>query len=93
MKSSLGCYLNELGDIIANVLRSDLLPNKGPAIIVANHNSHLDIFVLLTLFPFNLVKNIKPVGAADYFLSNPVLSWFALNIMGIIPLPRHIDKK
>lgn len=75
-----------------NVRGHVYLPNKGAAIIVANHNSHLDTLALLSLFPLRLVKKIRPVAAADYFLSNRVLKWFALNVMGIIPLKRQVKK-
>ena len=64
------------------------LPRSGPAIIVANHNSHLDTFVLLSLFPKAVRENIQPVAAADYFLKNKVSAWFTLNILGIIPVER-----
>jgi len=73
-----------------NVRNHARLPQRGPAIIVANHNSHLDTMVLMTLFPFSRLKDIHPVAAADYFLRTPVLSWFALSIIGIIPLSREI---
>jgi 1-acyl-sn-glycerol-3-phosphate acyltransferase len=73
-----------------NVHNRQRLPSKGPAIIVANHNSHLDTLVLITLFPLKLLKNIRPVGAADYFLRNRFLSWFALKIIGIIPIYREV---
>ncbi|MCP5063420.1 MAG: 1-acyl-sn-glycerol-3-phosphate acyltransferase [Ignavibacteriae bacterium] len=71
-----------------NIRYRNNLPLKGPAIIVANHNSHLDTIVLMSLFPFKLLPNIRPIAAMDYFLKNKILSWFALNIINIIPFKR-----
>jgi 1-acyl-sn-glycerol-3-phosphate acyltransferase len=65
------------------------LPRVGPAIICANHNSHLDTMVLMTIFPLRLLAKLRPVAAAEYFLKNPILAWFALQIIGIIALQRH----
>ena len=64
------------------------LPVEGPAIIVANHNSHLDVLTLFTLFPLSTLVNVQPVAAADYFLRNKVIGWFALKVIGIIPVFR-----
>lgn len=64
------------------------LPVGGPAIIVANHNSHLDVLTLFTLFPLSTLVNVQPVAAADYFLKNKLIAWFALKVIGIIPVYR-----
>lgn len=64
------------------------LPVEGPAIIVANHNSHLDVLTLFTLFPLSTLVNVQPVAAADYFMRNKVIGWFALKVIGIIPVYR-----
>lgn len=69
------------------------LPKHGPAIIAANHNSHLDTMVLMGIYPISQVHRIRPVAAADYFFKNKFLKWFALNIVGIIPLERHARKR
>ncbi len=71
-----------------NVRNRDKIPLRGPAIIIANHNSHLDTVVLMTLFNLKLLPTIHPLAAADYFLSNKLMSWFAREIIGIIPIAR-----
>ncbi|HEX4636907.1 MAG TPA: lysophospholipid acyltransferase family protein [Rhizomicrobium sp.] len=72
----------------AHVRRRDLLPATGPAIIVANHNSHLDTLTILSMFRLGDLPRLRPVAAADYFLRSRLGAWFALNIIGIIPIVR-----
>lgn len=73
-----------------NIRHRERIPLKGPAIVVSNHNSHLDTLVLMTLLPRPMLRQLRPVAAKDYFLRNRVLAWFALNIMRIIPLERQL---
>jgi len=75
-----------------NVRNSKRLPINGPAIVVANHNSHLDTFVLMSLFPLRLLAKLRPVAAADYFLKNKLLAWFTLNIVNMIPIERRVGR-
>ena len=78
-----------------NIRRRSILPSTGPAILVANHNSHLDTMVLISLLPLRQLTNIRPVGSASHFLSTPLLAWFAKRILRIIAVqpgtgrPRH----
>ena len=72
-----------------NIRGKNNLPKNGPAIIAANHNSHLDSLVLMSLYPLRKLHKIRPVAAADYFLTNPFRAWFSLNIIGIIPIERQ----
>ncbi len=72
-----------------NVRGRQYLPSKGGAIIAANHNSHLDTLVLMSLYPLSEIHRIRPVAAADYFFKNRYLSWFSKNCIGIIALKRE----
>jgi 1-acyl-sn-glycerol-3-phosphate acyltransferase len=65
------------------------LPAAGPAVVVANHNSHLDTLALTTQFPLKALPAIRPVAAADYFLRGRLLAWFATRIMGVIAIRRN----
>ncbi len=68
------------------------LPLHGPAIVIANHNSHLDALMLLNLFPLSLVPSIKIAAAADYFFTNTTTRFLAEHVAGLVPIARKGGK-
>ena len=70
------------------VRHGERLPGRGPAIVAANHNSHLDILTLLSLFPLRQIPHVQPAAAADYFFRTWWRRWFARYVIGIIPVAR-----
>jgi 1-acyl-sn-glycerol-3-phosphate acyltransferase len=76
-----------------NIRRSFLLPKRGPAILVANHNSHLDTVVLMIACPRALFNDLRPVAAADYWLKGPLLTWFSNNVLRIVPIHRKKEDR
>jgi 1-acyl-sn-glycerol-3-phosphate acyltransferase len=70
------------------------LPRSGPAILVANHNSHLDTLVLMSLFPLSKLHHLRPLADEEYFLQkNRLLAWFSQRILDIIPVCRTSEKE
>lgn len=76
-----------------NVRHIKRLNAKGPHLIAANHNSHLDTMVLMSLFRLQDLPNVKVVAAKDYFCRGRLLTWFSINIIGIIPIDRKGGEK
>ncbi len=76
-----------------NIRRRRLLPKQGPAILVANHNSHLDTMLLMIACPPSLFKSLRPVAAADYFLATKFRAWFSTNVLRIIPIWRNKEDR
>jgi 1-acyl-sn-glycerol-3-phosphate acyltransferase len=62
---------------------------SGPCLVVANHNSHLDAAVLMSIFPLKRLSRVHPVAAADYFGSNWFMRTLAMLCMNGIPIQRR----
>ncbi|HEX5123407.1 MAG TPA: lysophospholipid acyltransferase family protein [Rhodanobacteraceae bacterium] len=43
---------------------------------------------MISILPLRLLPRVRPVAAADYFLKHKLLAWFALDVVGIVPLNR-----
>src|SRR5690625_4452599 len=75
-----------------NIRGKEKLPDKGPCIIIANHNSHLDTLVLMSLFRGKSFSKVRPVAAGDYFMKNKFLVFFSTKVMNIIPIERKMTR-
>ena len=75
-----------------NVVGRRRLPAEGPAVLAANHNSHLDTVVLMSLFPLSRIQRVRAAGAADYFFASPTRAWFSRNLFGTIPMDRSGER-
>jgi long-chain acyl-CoA synthetase len=60
------------------------LPAHGPFLITPNHQSYLDPFVLLSLLPFCVARQLFFVGATEYFESAPT-RWLARHV-NLVPV-------
>lgn len=76
-----------------SICHRERLVKRGPAIIAANHNSHLDTLLLFALFPVRLLPRLRPVAAADYFLQGIVLRWVSLHVIGVLAIDRTGEDK
>lgn len=63
-------------------------PEPVQRIYFANHTSHFDCLVLLSVLPHNIRKVVRPAGASDYWSANPVRFWFSQQVMHVILIER-----
>ena len=68
------------------------LPRNGSAILIANHNSHLDTMVVMSLFSLKTLEKVRPIGAEDYFCNTPLKKWLSHKLLDLIPLKRRPTK-
>lgn len=61
---------------------------EGPAIFVANHHSHLDTTLLLTLLPMPWRHELVVAAAADYFFDTRPKAMLAAWAYGAVPMER-----
>ncbi len=71
----------------------DNLPTDGAAILIANHNSHLDTLLIMSLFKTKHITKVRPVGASEYFFRNKFTSILSKKLIDIIPLSRNKRQK
>jgi 1-acyl-sn-glycerol-3-phosphate acyltransferase len=75
-----------------NIRHLERLKAQGPHFIAANHNSHLDALVLMSLFRFADIPRVRLVAARDYWCRTRLMTWFSLNIIGVVPIERKVER-
>jgi 1-acyl-sn-glycerol-3-phosphate acyltransferase len=70
----------------------DNWPPKGSAVYLPTHNSNFDTNLVEYLFPFFMVRKIRPVAARDYWASRKILDLFARHVARVIYVERGSGK-
>ena len=65
------------------------LPSHPPFVLVANHSSHLDTFVLSSILSWRWRDRIFPIAAGDTFFETPAQTCFSALAMNALPMWRR----
>jgi len=68
--------------------RDRLADHEGPLIFAANHHSHIDMPLMLTLIPEPWRHHLFVAAAADYFFTNRVTATLSALAIGAVPIER-----
>ncbi|KAB8308457.1 MULTISPECIES: lysophospholipid acyltransferase family protein [Rahnella] len=69
------------------------LPEKQARIYYANHSSHLDGMVIWASLPGHLRPQVRPVAAADYWLSSKLRRYIARRVFNAVLIKRRPAEK
>ena len=70
------------------VVGREHLPQSGSFILIANHESHLDVFALAAALPMRARQHFIPLSAEDVFFDRPTRTFLAAHILNALPVKR-----
>lgn len=86
MRAALHALIRLLLLALFGARASEPIPEE-QAIVVGNHDTHLDVFLLFSLFPLRRVGRVRAVAAEDYF-SRGLKGFLARVLFRTILIPR-----
>jgi len=72
------------------VTGAENLPRSGSFVLVANHASHLDAALLLSLLPLGALHRAYPLAARDYFYASRVRTLATTLAFNVLPFDRDV---
>lgn len=65
------------------------IPAEPPYVMVANHSSHLDAMMMVSVQRWRLRDRVFPLAAGDFFFETPAMATFAMFCINALPLWRR----
>lgn len=72
-----------------SVVGREHIPVKPPYVMVANHSSHLDVMMMVSVQRWQLRDKVFPLAAGDFFFETPAMATFATMCINALPLWRR----
>jgi 1-acyl-sn-glycerol-3-phosphate acyltransferase len=72
-----------------SVVGREHIPVEPPYVMVANHSSHLDALMMVSVQRWRLRDKVFPLAAGDFFFETPAMAAFATLCINALPLWRR----